>query len=219
MKIFKHHTAFILLLLFPLNSLYSYDENIGTYDNPIIDSDMSIEQAFQGLSSGCPRYIKDRQRLITVKYFSFDGRIHQGQLVIDKDLIDDIEFAFEEALKEEFPIYSVIPISHADFRRNGMWNDNASMEVNNTSGFNYRKITGGQNLSLHATGRAIDINPMQNPYIRNNVILPLYSFYDPEVNGTLTNDSVIVKSLLSRGWVWGGNWTELKDYQHLEKRQ
>jgi hypothetical protein len=213
------HFFLIFLLLFPLNSLYSYDENIGTYDNPIIDSDMSIEQAFQGLSSGCPRYIKDRQRLITVKYFSFDGRIHQGQLVIDKDLIDDIEFAFEEALKEEFPINSVIPISHADFRRNGMWDDDASMEANNSSGFNYRKITGGQNLSLHATGRAIDINPVQNPYIRNNVILPLYSFYDPEVSGTLTNDSVIVKSLVSRGWVWGGNWTDLKDYQHLEKRQ
>jgi hypothetical protein len=204
-------------LLFPLSGLYS-DDDIGTYDNPIIDSDMSIEQAFQGLSSGCPQYIKNRQRLITVKYFSFDGKIHQGQLVIDKDLKDDIEFAFREALKEEFPIYSVIPISHADFRKNGKWDDNASMEANNSSGFNYRKITGGQNLSFHASGRAIDINPAQNPYIRRNVILPPDSVYDPAVSGTLTNDSAIVKSLVSRGWEWGGNWTDLKDYQHLEKR-
>jgi len=190
---------------------------IGTYDNPIIDSDMSIRQAFQGLPSDCPQYIENRQRLITVKYYSFDGRIHQGQLVIDKDLTDDIIFAFEEALKEKFPIYSVIPMSHKNFRINGKWDDNASMEANNTSCFNYRKITGSQNLSLHASGRAIDINPMQNPYIRRNVILPMNSSYNPLISGTLTNNSAIVRTLVSRGWVWGGNWTDLKDYQHLEK--
>jgi hypothetical protein len=217
MKKLGHNAALVFLLFFPLNGLYS-DVNIGTYDNPIIDSNMSVEQAFQGLSSGCPQYIKNRQRLITVKYYSFDGKIHQGQLVIDKDLTDDIKFAFEEALKEKFPIYSVIPISHANFRKNGMWDDNASMEANNSSGFNYRKITGGQNLSLHASGRAIDINPVQNPYIRRNVVLPAHSVYAPSVSGTLTNNSVIVKSLVSRGWVWGGNWTALKDYQHLEKK-
>jgi len=195
-----------------------YESKIGTYDNPIIDSDMSINQAFQGLSSDCPQYIKDRQRLITVKYYSFDGKIHQGQLVIDKDLTDDIKFAFEEALKEKFPIYSVIPISHKNFRINEKWDDNASMEANNTSCFNYRKMTGSQNLSLHAYGRAIDINPVQNSYIKRNIILPANSIYNPLISGTLTNNSVIVRALISRGWTWGGNWSDLKDYQHLEKR-
>jgi hypothetical protein len=194
-----------------------YPQNTGTYEDPIIDSDMSTEQAFNGLSSKCPLYIKNRQCLITVKYFSFDGKIHQGQLVIDIDLTDDIEFAFEEALKEEFPIYSVIPMSDIRFRKNGGWDDNTSMEANNTSCFNYRRITGGRELSLHALGRAIDINPMQNPYIKGRIVLPGNSVYDPAVSGTLTNDSVIVKALISRGWIWGGNWTELKDYQHLEK--
>jgi hypothetical protein len=207
--------AVFILLVSPW-ALYP-DENIGTYENPIIDSNMSIEQAFQGLSSNCPQYIKSRQRLISVKYYSFDGKIHQGQLVIDMDLADDIEFAFEEALKERFPVYSVIPLSHAHFRKNGRWDDNASMEANNTSCFNYRRITGSNVLSLHATGRAIDINPVQNPYIRGNVILPANSNYAPAVNGTLTRSSVIVKSLVSRGWAWGGNWTDLKDYQHLQK--
>jgi peptidoglycan LD-endopeptidase CwlK len=217
MKKIKYNTVFaVVFLVFPLCGLYS-DINFGTYENPIIDSEMTFKQAIQEFSSDCPQYIIDRQRLINVKYFSFDGKIHQGQLVIDVDLTDDVEFAFEEALKEGFPIYSVIPMSHADFRRKGRWDDNASMEANNTSCFNYRKITGGQNLSLHALGRAIDINPMQNPYIKKNVILPSNSIYDPTVNGTLTNDNVIVKTLVSRGWEWGGNWTGLKDYQHLEK--
>jgi hypothetical protein len=155
--------------------------------------------------------------LITVKYYSFDGKIHQGQLVIDIDLADDIEFAFEKALEERFQIYSVIPMSDVRFRKNGKWDDNTSMEANNTSSFNYRRITGGREFSLHAFGRAIDINPIQNPYVKGKQVLPVNSVYDPAVGGTLTNDSVIVKALVSRGWVWGGSWAGLKDYQHLEK--
>ncbi|MDR0320014.1 MAG: M15 family metallopeptidase [Treponema sp.] len=178
---------------------------------------MTYDQAFDGLPVNCPTHIKERQRLITVKYYSFDNKIHQGQLVIDVDLVEDIEFAFEEALKEEFPINSVIPISYESFRRNGRWDDDLSMEANNSSAFNYRTITGGQVLSMHARGRAIDINPMQNPYIRGRITLPANSVYNPEIEGTLTDDNVIVRTLVSRGWSWGGNWTALKDYQHLEK--
>ena len=192
--------------------------DIGTYENPIIDSAMSYEQALEGLSANCPLNIKNRQRLISVKYYSFDNKIHQGQLVIDRDLAEDIEFAFGEALKEKFPVFSVIPMSNVSFRKNGLWDDNLSMEANNTSCFNYRTITGSNIISLHASGRAVDINPMQNPYISGNTVLPANSVYDVGVRGTLTGESTIVRTLLSRGWEWGGNWTGLKDYQHLEKR-
>jgi len=191
--------------------------DLGTYENPIIDSAMSYEQALEGLSANCPLNIKNRQRLINVKYYSFDDKIHQGQFVIDRDLADDIEFAFGEALREKFPVYSVIPISHISFRKNG-WDDNLSMEANNTSCFNYRTITGSNIISLHARGRAIDINPVQNPYISGNTILPVNSTYDPDTGGTLTGENIIVRTLLLRGWEWGGNWTDLKDYQHLEKK-
>jgi len=145
----------------------------GTYENPVIDSAMSCEQALEEFSANCPLNIKDRQRLINVKYYSFDDKIHQGQLVVDMDLADDIEFAFGEALKEKFQVFSVIPMSDVSFRKNGLWDDNLSMEANNTSCFNYRTITGS---------------------------------------------NIIVRTLLSRGWEWGGNWTDLKDYQHLEKK-
>jgi len=211
-NLIKIVTLFLSILFF-----CSSDDSIGTYENPIIDSNMTYEQAFNGLSPDCPPYIKERLRLITIKYYSFDNKIHQGQLVIDKDLVDDIQFAFEQALNAKFPIYSVIPISHISFRRNGRWDDNLSMEANNTSCFNYRTITGSNNLSKHALGRAIDINPVQNPYIRGNTVLPANSRYNTNESGTLTNDNVIVITLISRGWVWGGNWTALKDYQHLEK--
>jgi hypothetical protein len=211
---------FILLLL-SLSLCGGDTENIynaGTCENPIIDSAMSYEQALDGLSANCPLNIKNRQSLINVKYFSFENKIHQGQLVIDRDLADDIEFAFGEALKEKFQIFSVIPMSDVSFRKNGMWDDNLSMEANNTSCFNYRTITGSNIISLHASGRAVDINPVQNPYISGNTILPANSIYDPDVRGTLTGENVIVRTLLSRGWEWGGDWSGLKDYQHLEKR-
>jgi hypothetical protein len=152
----------IILLILAISVIYSQD-SIGTYENPIIDSNMSLKQALDGLSQNCPLDIKNRQRLINVKYYSFDKKIHQGQFVIDRDLINDIEFAFHEALKQRFPIFSVIPVSHLSFRRNGKWDDNLSMEANNTSCFNYREVTDSHGLSLHAYGRAIDINPIQNP--------------------------------------------------------
>jgi hypothetical protein len=210
-------TLALLLTIFFFPFLCGAQANIGTYDNPIIDSNMTYQQAFEGLSANCPSGIKERQRLVTVKYYSFDHKIHQGQLVIDMDLVKDIEFAFEQALMEKFPIYSVIPISHISFRKNGKWDDDLSMEANNTSAFNYRVITGGQNLSMHARGRAIDINPVQNPYINGRIVLPPNSIYNAGVAGALTGDNIIVRSLVSRGWSWGGNWTALKDYQHLEK--
>jgi len=215
---------FILIFIFSFLFLSnSGTENInsgfmlGTYENPIIDSNMTIIQAMEGLSSQCPVNIKERQRLVTVKYYSFDNKIHQGQLLIDKDLVEDIILIFDLILSERFPIHSVIPISHISFRRNGRWDDNASMEANNSSGFNYRTIAGTQTLSKHATGRAFDINPVQNPYITSNAILPFNSVYNPRAPGTLTNDNIIVKTLIARGWTWGGNWTNLKDYQHFEK--
>jgi hypothetical protein len=210
-------TLALLLTIFFFPFFCGAQANIGTYDNPIIDSNMTYQQAFEGLSANCPVSIKERQRLVTVKYYSFDNRIHQGQLVIDMDLVKDIEFAFEQALKAKFPIYSVIPISHMLFRKNGNWDDDLSMEANNTSAFNYRTITGGQTLSMHARGRAIDINPVQNPYINGRIVLPPNSIYNARVAGTLTGDNIIVKTLLARGWSWGGNWASPKDYQHLEK--
>jgi peptidoglycan L-alanyl-D-glutamate endopeptidase CwlK len=199
--------------------------NKGTLDNPIIDSQMSDREAFDGLpdckpgtpKNLCPEEIRKRQRIVTVKYYSSDALIHQGQLVIDKDLVDDIEKVFKLALEEKFPIKSVIPMSHKDFRKDGRWDDNLSMEANNTSAFNYRLTTGGGSLSKHATGRAFDINTRQNPYIKGSTILPKNGKYDPSDPGTLTADHPNVKLFLKLGWTWGGNWASLKDYQHFEK--
>lgn len=189
----------------------------GTQKHPIIDSQMSEKEAFDGLDPKCPEEIRKRQRLVTVKYYSMDKLIHQGQLVIDKDLASDVKKVFALALKEHFPIYSVIPISDKRFRRDNRWDDELSMEANNTSVFNYREITGGGRISNHAYGRAIDINTFLNPYIKGNIVLPHGAHYDPKIEGTFTADNPIVREFLRLGWSWGGNWTSPIDYQHFEK--
>ncbi len=215
---------FILFLLFSFAAMPAFAGQTkadvrGTLKHPIIDSRMSKKEAFDGLDPNCPVDIRKRQRIVKVKYYSFDGKIHQGQLVIDKDLVKDIKIVFKVALQERFPINSVVPISDKRFRKNGRWDDDLSMIANNTSAFNYRLKTGGTTLSNHATGRAIDINTVQNPYIKGKILLPPNGKYDPLAEGTLTADSPITKTFLRLGWTWGGNWTlpSATDYQHFEK--
>ncbi len=190
-------------------------QRIGTIENPIVDSNITLSEA---LMKYAPSKFKKRQRLIEVLYYSFDGKIHKGQLVIDERLVRDIQEVFRVALRTKFPINSVIPVSHSRFYKNGVWNgDGQSMLSNNTSAFNYRKAAGSKKLSMHAYGYAIDINPVQNPYIKGKVILPPCAVYDTRKPGTLVYNSPLVKTFIRLGWTWGGNWKSLKDYQHFEK--
>ena len=183
--------------------------------HPIVDSDITLSEALQKYS---PPEFKKRQKLLDLLYYSFDGQVHKGQIVIDERLASDIKKVFRVALKNKFPIGSVIPISHKRFYKDGEWNeDNQSMLSNNSAGFNYRKVTGGTVLSMHAYGFAVDINPVQNPYIKDGVVLPLGAVYDKNIPGTLTRNCPVVKTFKRLGWTWGGDWKSLKDYQHFQK--
>jgi hypothetical protein len=213
----------LLLLVTALTTLsiersgYAQSPREGTSRHPIVDSRMTEKEAFEGLDPKCPEEIRKRQKVIKLKYYSSDNQIHQGQLVIDDELKNDIKKVFALALKQRIPIYSVIPISDKRFRKDGRWDDELSMEANNTSAFNYREVTGGGRLSNHAYGRAIDINPFLNPYIKEGLVLPDGAKYDPSIAGTVTSDHPLVRAFLQLGWAWGGDWTSPKDYQHFEK--
>ncbi len=188
---------------------------IGTIENPVVDSDITLSEA---LRKYAPPEFKKKQKIVDVLYYSFDDKVHKGQVVIDERLVSDIKEIFQVVLAEKFPIASVIPISHDRFQKNGEWNsDGQSMFSNNTSAFNYRKVTGGKKLSMHAYGFAIDVNPVQNPYIRGKVVLPPGAVYDMRKPGTLIYNSTVVTTFMRLGWTWGGTWRSLKDYQHFEK--
>lgn len=197
---------------------FAGDDPRGTIDAPIIDSQMTEKAAFDGLDPNCPKEIRIRQRIVNVTYYGFDAKIHKGQLIVDEDLVQDVREVFALMLDSKFPIGSVIPLADPRFRKDGRWSDVLSMAANNTSAFNYRLITGrSTELSMHAYGRAMDINPMQNPYQSGGLVLPRGAKYEPNVAGTLTADHPLVKAFLSRGWKWGGSWNSPKDYQHFEK--
>jgi len=176
----------------------------------VIDSDMAFEEAVAGIS--IPQNILENLRLVDVYYYGFDDKLHKGQLVVHKAVVLDVIEIFELIRESRFPISKVVPIS------NYGWSDEKSMQDNNTSAFNYRFISGTRVISNHASGLAIDINPMMNPYIKNGISLPEKSVYDTIKAGTISSGSQLVKEFKQRGWQWGGNWKSLKDYQHFEKK-
>ena len=179
----------------------------------VIDSDRSLEEALAGLDPSCPEKVRQRQALVSVSYIGFDGGEHRGQVVIDERLSEDVRVLFRLALELRFPIGSAVPISAARFA----WDDLRSMEANNSSGFNWRVIAGTERLSNHAFGQALDINPLQNPWMSAQGVMPAGARHDPSQPGTLTGEHPIVRAFLDRGWEWGGHWTETVDLHHFQK--
>ena len=204
----------------------------------VIDSAMSLHQAFQGFSARCPDEVLAKQQLLRVFYFGADDKLHQGQLVIHDALVNDIAELFRMLRLERIPIGSVIPMSENKFNKDGTWDDYLSMEANNSSAFNYRDtITADgkqEKLSLHALGLALDINPMWNPCYGSPVVhqvdryareaaagyktkLPPNGEYSFENPGSFHNRHPVVLFLQSRGWQWGGEWGNPKDLHHFVK--
>jgi len=176
----------------------------------IIDSQLTFQEAIKGTEA--PDSVIKNLILLDVQYYSFDNKLHQGQIVIHKNLESDVEFIFNLIKEKKFPINKVIPIVKYN------WSDNASMEDNNTSAFNYRTVAGTTRVSKHSYGIAIDFNPFQNPAVYNDgSISPKGSTYDKKAKGTITSTTFITAELKKRGWTWGGDWNSLKDYQHFEK--
>jgi len=176
----------------------------------IIDSSMSFSEAVEGTNA--PEEILLSLSLVDVLYYSFDGSKHQGQIIINRELEDDVFEIFNYIEKILFPVEKVVPIVAYQ------WNDYNSMVDNNSSSFNFRVIEGTTKLSMHSLGKAVDINPVQNPVIYpDGLISPAGAKYLPKERGTFMADNPVVQEFLWRGWHWGGNFDQPKDYHHFEK--
>ena len=170
---------------------------------------MTLQEALKGKE--IPAHIRQNLVLVETEYWGFDEACHRGHLVLHRDLADEVRGIFCEITSARFPIAKMAPVmAYA-------WSDDDSMSDNNSSAFNYRLAVAKTHLSQHAYGRAIDINPVQNPYIKGNVVLPPGAVYDPAARGTLLAEGPVVAAFEKRGWVWGGRWTTLKDWHHFEK--
>ena len=159
---------------------------------------------------GCPVPLS-RLRYVTLSFHGFDGRAHTGELVVRRNLAPKVVTAFRRLWDIGFPIRRMRLVD--DYRGS----DAASMRANNTSAFNCREVTGGSGWSEHSFGRAIDINPVQNPYVRRGTVAPAtgsrYLDRSDHRRGMLT--PAARRAFTDLGWGWGGTWRSLKDYMHF----
>lgn len=162
---------------------------------------------------GCPVGLSDL-RLITLTYRGFDGRPHTGRLVANRDAAAMLVSVFRRLYAAGFPIRRMQPVDRYggdDFR---------SIEADNTSAFNCRLATGSSHWSEHAYGRAIDVDPIENPYVTAagttaHAASRPYLDRSRHRPGMAYEGGVLVESFRAAGWGWGGTWTGDKDYQHF----
>jgi hypothetical protein len=162
---------------------------------------------------GCPVAVEDL-RAIDASHWGFDGTVHEGRIVVAEPLVDDVTGVLRELFDARYPIERMEPVDAYG------GDDLASIAANNTSAFNCRLATGStSSWSEHAYGRAIDLNPLVNPYVVGDEVIPEVS--RPYLDRTRTDQGMIhegdaaVVAFESRGWVWGGHWRASKDYQHF----
>lgn len=153
-------------------------------------------------------------RYVRLTYRGFDGQDHIGELVVHADTATTMVSVFRKLYNAKFPIARMQLVD--DYGAD----DDRSTFANNTSAFNCRAITGGSAWSQHSYGRAIDINPVQNPYVYRDghVLDPNAKAFvqrTPVRTGMITRGDVVTTAFASHGWPWGGNFSSFKDYQHF----
>ena len=165
----------------------------------------------------------DMLRHVVIKYNDFDGNTKDGELVCNELIAQDLLEIFKELYENGYMLEEVSLIDKYDA------DDDASMEANNTSCFNYRLVDRSTKLSYHAYGLAIDVNPFYNPYVEygkgeggSDYICPTqsapYAYRDNEFAYKIDKDDLCYKLFKEHGFIWGGDWNSCKDYQHFEKR-
>ena len=186
------------------------------YRASIHSIDAATARTMIGISwrPGCPVPLSDLRR-VRLTHWGFDGIRHQGELIVDKDVARGVVAVFHTLYSERFPIRMMQRVDrfHAD--------DNASMAADNTSAFNCRPITGSATgFSVHSYGRAIDVNTLENPYVKGTTVLPpAGEAFTNRANvrpGMIRHGDPVWRAFTAHGFDWGGDWKSLKDYQHFE---
>jgi hypothetical protein len=162
--------------------------------------------------AGCPVALRDL-RLLSLSHHGFDGRVHTGRLVVHRDVARAVVSAFRALYVSGVPVRRMVPVDAyggSDFR---------SIEADNTSAFNCRYVDGTTRWSEHAYGRALDLNPIENPYVSGGrTSHPASVRYLDRTRrgpGMALEGGALVRAFDRIGWGWGGRWSGTKDYQHF----
>jgi len=166
-------------------------------------------------SDECPVPIK-RLLLLEILHYNFESEVKTGQMIVLDSIADRVMKIFEQLFKLRFPIHQMQLMEHY----NG--SDELSMEANNSSCLNYRKIHGTDRLSIHSYGLAIDINPKQNPYIifgkdgKASIFPHSGSEFLNRRNLRPGMLELVVEIFTTKGFSWGGDWNDPIDYHHFQ---
>ena len=164
--------------------------------------------------AGCPVAVADL-RLVGVVHWGFDMRTRRGELVVHRTAAADVVAVFRRLHAARFPLAEVVTAEQyaAD--------DDLLMAANATSAYNCRRTTGGTGWSEHAYGTALDLNPVQNPYVRGTTVEPpagrAYLDRRDVRPGMVVAGDAVVRAFAAVGWQWGGEFRTLKDYQHFSE--
>jgi hypothetical protein len=163
-------------------------------------------------SARCPVTLAEL-RYVTVGFRGFDGRAHTGELLVHRDVAADLVTVFRRLFAAGFPIerMRITTVAERDAPPTG--------DGNTTGAFNCRPAAGSTAWSEHAYGRAVDVDPFQNPYVRGDLVLPelarAYVDRGRVRPGVITADGPAVAAFRAVGWTWGGSWRSPKDYMHF----
>ena len=167
---------------------------------------------------GCPVPLPDL-RLLTLRYWGFDGKVHEGPMVVNRAVAGQVISVFGRLFQARFPIQQLhLAVQYIPGE------DDPNDTRNYTASFNCRPVVtpngARSNWSQHAYGLAIDINPIQNPYVasdgyvRNNHARP-YGDRSLRRMGMIHSGDAVVRAFADIGWGWGGSWGGGKDYMHF----
>ncbi len=180
--------------------------------------DLEAEMRGTTWHPGCPVPI-GRLRLLTLRYWGFDRQVHEGRMVVNASVASGVMSVLRRLFDARFPIKRM----HLAVRYRPN-HDDPNDDRDYTAAFNCRPVVtargAGTTWSQHAYGLAIDINPIENPYVtadgyvRNNNARP---FRDRSLDepGMIHPEDVVVRAFASIGWQWGGYWSGDKDYMHF----
>jgi hypothetical protein len=160
---------------------------------------------------GCPVGPSELRRL-QVSHWDFAGRRRVGSIVVRATEARDVLSVFRKLYAARFPIRRLRLVEAYK------GSDDASMAADNTSGFNCRNVSGTRRWSQHAYGLAIDINPVENPYVHGGRVEPpagrRYLDRSRARRGMVVSGDVVIRAFAAIGWSWGGRWST-PDYQHF----
>jgi D-alanyl-D-alanine carboxypeptidase len=162
--------------------------------------------------AGCP-VAPAGLRLVEVTHWGYDGKPRTGRIVVAAHLATKTATIFRTLYAQRFQIQRMEPVDAFG------GSDGRSMAANNTSGFNCRRVAGTSTWSEHAFGTAIDVNPVQNPWVSKGVVDPpagsAWLYRASPTPGMIIGGDATVQAFASQGFKWGGYWTTKKDYQHF----